>query len=118
MAQEAGVERHHQVLSLLKSIRDELLALKEYQAIDMMNAMLLVHELRHAAQDAHFDLAALLASTGGLLRALSAAGLVAEPAPRFGLRMISLGMALPIVLGFGALLVPTFTMMKRPLAVS
>lgn len=38
----------------------ELLALKEYQAIDMMNAMLLVHELRHAAQDAHFDLAALL----------------------------------------------------------
>ncbi len=38
----------------------ELIALKQYQAIDMMNAMIMVHELRHAALDAHFDLPALL----------------------------------------------------------
>jgi hypothetical protein len=38
----------------------ELLALKEYQTIDMMNSMLIVHELRHAVLDAHFDLATLL----------------------------------------------------------
>lgn len=38
----------------------ELIALKEYQAIDLMNSMIMVHELRHAVLDAHFDLAALL----------------------------------------------------------
>jgi len=38
----------------------ELIALKDYRAIDMMNAIIMVHELRHAALDAHFDLGALL----------------------------------------------------------
>jgi hypothetical protein len=38
----------------------ELLAVEEYRTIDMFNAPALVHELRHAVQDQHFHLAALL----------------------------------------------------------
>lgn len=38
----------------------ELLALKDYQGIDMMNSMIMVHELRLAVLDGHFNLAALL----------------------------------------------------------
>jgi hypothetical protein len=38
----------------------ELLAVEEFRTIDMLNAPALVHELRHAVQDQHFHLAALL----------------------------------------------------------
>jgi hypothetical protein len=38
----------------------ELLAVEEFRDIDMFNAPALVHELRHAIQDQHFHLAALL----------------------------------------------------------
>jgi len=38
----------------------ELVALEEYRQIDMVNAMALVHELRHAIQDQRFNLAAIL----------------------------------------------------------
>ncbi len=39
------------------------------------------------------------------------------PAPRFGERLISLGMTLSVVLGVGGLLVPTFAGMRDPLGV-
>ena len=38
----------------------ELLAVEEFRHIDMLNAPALAHELRHAIQDQHFHLAALL----------------------------------------------------------
>ncbi|MCP5106922.1 MAG: hypothetical protein GY950_26295 [bacterium] len=38
----------------------ELLALEEYRTVDLMNSMILAHELRHAVQDAHFDIQAIL----------------------------------------------------------
>lgn len=34
----------------------ELLVLHEYRKVDMMSGMILLHELRHAVQDGHFDL--------------------------------------------------------------
>jgi uncharacterized protein involved in response to NO len=40
-----------------------------------------------------------------------------EPSPRLGIHLVSLGMVLSLVLGLGGLLVPTFTMMPRPLVV-
>ena len=38
----------------------ELLAVEEFRTLDMLNAPVLVHELRHAIQDQHFRLAGLL----------------------------------------------------------
>ncbi|MCU0289864.1 MAG: hypothetical protein MUF15_26155, partial [Acidobacteria bacterium] len=43
----------------------ELLALKGYQSLNMMNAMNIVHELRHAVLDAHFDLSSILGKYPG-----------------------------------------------------
>lgn len=43
----------------------ELFVLNGYQSLNMMNAMIVVHELRHAIQDAHFDLPALLGKYSG-----------------------------------------------------
>lgn len=60
----------------------------------------------------------LLGVAGGAVQALSAAGVLEEPAPRFGSRMVSRGMMPALVLGLGGLLVPTFAMMKDPLAIA
>ncbi len=57
----------------------------------------------------------LAGTTGG---ALSAMGWVAEPAPHFFMRMLSLGMVLSLVLGLGGLLVPTFSAMAEPLTIT
>jgi hypothetical protein len=38
----------------------ELFALNDYRTVNMMNAMIIVHELRHALQDAHFNLSEIL----------------------------------------------------------
>jgi len=43
--------------------------------------------------------------------------LLTEPIPRFALRLISMGMLLPLVLGVGGLLVPTFSSMRQPLRI-
>jgi uncharacterized protein involved in response to NO len=58
----------------------------------------------------------LLGLAGGLLQIAIAAGL-AEPAPRLGERLISLGMVLSLVLGVGGLLVPVFAGMRDPLVI-
>ncbi|HEV2104955.1 MAG TPA: NnrS family protein, partial [Candidatus Eisenbacteria bacterium] len=58
-----------------------------------------------------------LGLAGGTLQTLAALGLAAEPAPRFGLRLVSLGMVLCLVLGLGGLLVPTFMRLSEPLAI-
>lgn len=63
-------------------------------------------------------LGVLLGIAGGALQALAAAGVLAEPAPRFALRLVSRGMMPALVLGLGGLLVPTFAMMKDPLAIA
>jgi uncharacterized protein involved in response to NO len=47
---------------------------------------------------------------------LAGAGTFLDPA-RFGIRLVSLGMVLSLVLGFGGLLVPTFARMRAPLEV-
>lgn len=60
----------------------------------------------------------LLGVLGGTLQALAGAGVLTEPTPRFGLRMVARGMMPAIVLGLGGLLVPTFAMMKDPLAIA
>ena len=57
----------------------------------------------------------LLGIAGAAVQAASAAGLLAEPFPRFGIRLMSLGMMLAFVLGFGTLLVPTFLEIRDPL---
>jgi uncharacterized protein involved in response to NO len=59
----------------------------------------------------------LLGVLGGALQALAGAGVLAEPGPRFALRLVSRGMMPSIVLGLGGLLVPTFAMLKDPLAI-
>ncbi|MGE5180196.1 MAG: NnrS family protein [Bacteroidota bacterium] len=59
----------------------------------------------------------LLGFAGAALSAGQAAGLWAEPSPRFGLRLIWMGMILSVVLGVGGLLVPTFTSMRDPLVI-
>ena len=58
-----------------------------------------------------------LGLVGGLVQLAAAAGWIVEPAPRFGLRLVSLGMVLSIVLGVGAILVPTFIGIKDPLVI-
>jgi uncharacterized protein involved in response to NO len=60
----------------------------------------------------------VLGLAGGLWLLAEAAGrapIVA--APRFGERLVSLGMVLSLVLGVGGLLVPTFTGMRDPLVI-
>jgi len=52
---------------------------------------------------------------GVVLLALSAAGVVSEPSPNFGVRLMSLGMVLSLVLGLGTLLVPPFAGIPRGL---
>jgi uncharacterized protein involved in response to NO len=57
-----------------------------------------------------------LGMTGVALQLASALGFV-EPAPRLGMRLVSLGMVLSFVLGFGALLVPVFLEIRDPLVI-
>jgi len=59
----------------------------------------------------------LLGFAGAVMAAGSALGAWAEPSPRFGLRLIWMGMILSVVLGVGGLLVPTFTSMRDPLVI-
>ncbi|MCP4155486.1 MAG: hypothetical protein GY757_47625 [bacterium] len=40
----------------------ELLAVEQYRTIDIMNSMIIIHELRHAIQDSHFNLTGILGS--------------------------------------------------------
>ncbi len=56
-----------------------------------------------------------LGLAGGIVQAMAASGWIPAVAERSGVRCISLGMLPALVLGLGALLVPTFTMMKNPL---
>jgi hypothetical protein len=59
----------------------------------------------------------LLGVAGGAFQLAAALGLGVEPAPRFGLRLVSLGMVLSLVLGVGAILVPTFIGVRDPLVI-
>ena len=59
----------------------------------------------------------LMGVAGGVMQALAAAGMYAEPSPRLGLRLVSRGMVLALVLGLGGLLVPTFAMIREPLRI-
>jgi uncharacterized protein involved in response to NO len=56
-----------------------------------------------------------LGLAGGIVQAMAASGWAPPTAERAGVRCVSLGMLPALVLGLGALLVPTFTMMKNPL---
>lgn len=58
----------------------------------------------------------LLGVAGGVMLLAASAGLP-EPAPRFGERLVSLGMVLSMVLGVGGLLVPVFAGMRDPLVI-
>lgn len=60
----------------------------------------------------------LLGLAGGLWLLVEAAGSApVTAAPRFGERLVSLGMVLSLVLGVGGLLVPTFAGMRDPLVI-
>jgi hypothetical protein len=59
----------------------------------------------------------LLGLVGGLVQLAAALDWIVEPTYRFGLRLVSLGMVLSIVLGVGAILVPTFIGIKDPLVI-
>lgn len=54
--------------------------------------------------------------TGGAMLLGQAAGWWNEPAPGLGLRLVSLGMVLSLVIGVGSLLVPTFIGVRDPLS--
>lgn len=58
----------------------------------------------------------LLGLAGGLVQLAEATGFQGT-VPRFGERLVSLGMVLSLVLGVGGLLVPTFTGMRNPLVI-
>lgn len=58
----------------------------------------------------------VLGLAGGLVQVAEAAG-SSWGVPRFGGRLVSLGMVLSLVLGVGGLLVPTFTGMRNPLVI-
>jgi uncharacterized protein involved in response to NO len=58
-----------------------------------------------------------LGIAGAGLQLLASAGWLVEPAPRLGIRLMSLGMVLSFVLGFGALLVPVFLEIRDPLVI-
>jgi len=58
-----------------------------------------------------------LGLVGAGLQFASTVGPWIEPSPRLGLRLMSLGMVLAPVLGFGALLVPVFLEIKDPLVI-
>jgi uncharacterized protein involved in response to NO len=58
-----------------------------------------------------------LGIAGAAVLTASAAGVFVEPSFRLGLRLLSLGMILAFVLGFGTLLVPTFLEIKDPLVI-
>jgi uncharacterized protein involved in response to NO len=69
---------------------------------------------------AEFLFAALglvLGLLGGALLLGGAMGWWFEPQPRFGIRLVSLGFVLSLVLGLGALLVPTFSGMRDPMQI-
>ena len=59
----------------------------------------------------------VLGIAGAALQLAAAAGWLVEPAPRLGIRLMSLGMVLAMVLGFGTLLVPVFLEIKDPLVI-
>lgn len=59
----------------------------------------------------------LLGIAGGVFNLGAAAGWWVEPAPRYGIHLLVKGMMLPIVLGVGGLLVPTFSAMRDPLVI-
>ena len=58
-----------------------------------------------------------LGLVGAGLQFAASVGSWIEPSPRLGLRLMSLGMVLSLVLGFGALLVPVFLEIKDPLLI-
>ena len=59
-----------------------------------------------------------LGLAGGVVQALASLGVLSATAERAGVRCVSLGMMPALVLGLGGLLVPTFAMMKDPLAIA
>jgi len=60
----------------------------------------------------------LLGVAGTVGSFLVSTHVLVEPAPRLFSRMLSLGMVLSLVLGMGGLLVPTFSVMPSPLAIT
>ena len=62
--------------------------------------------------------ALLMGLTGALLQfAVAALPAFEEPSPRLGVRLMSLGMVLALVIGVGSLLVPVFLEIKDPLVI-
>jgi uncharacterized protein involved in response to NO len=59
----------------------------------------------------------LMGVAGGAMQALAAAGAWPEPSLHLGLRAISRGMVLALVLGLGGLLVPAFALVPEPLRI-
>ena len=59
-----------------------------------------------------------LGLAGGVVQLGAALRWWDEPAPRFGLHLVSLGMVLALVLGVGSLLVPVFAAIRDPLVIS
>ena len=59
----------------------------------------------------------VLGLAGAVSQLGAALGLWSEPAPRFGLHLVSLGMVLALVLGVGSLLVPVFAGIRDPLVI-
>ena len=59
-----------------------------------------------------------LGLAGAVVQVLATLGVLSGAAERAGVRCVSLGMLPALVLGLGGLLVPTFAMMKDPLAIA
>ncbi len=59
-----------------------------------------------------------LGVAGAIVQALAEFGVMSSIAGRLGVRCVSLGLLLALVLGLGGLLVPTFAQMKDPLTIT
>lgn len=79
----------------------------------------IVKRLLPPEEFAFVGLGLVLGFAGTLWQALAGFGVapVAEPAPFFAQRLVSLGMMLSLVLGIGGLLVPAFAGIPNPLAI-
>jgi len=91
-------------------------------ALLLLLAAVLVGRMRARRNDPPEEIAFVpfglaLGIAGAAMQTASAAGIFVEPSFRLGIRLLSLGMILAFVLGFGTLLVPTFLEIKDPLVI-
>jgi len=104
------------------ALGSEALALAAFTLTLLGLAIAVASRVAHAklkpAEEFLFVGVGLVLGLAGAISQLGASlALWSEPAPRFGLHLVSLGMMLALVLGMGGLLVPVFAGIRDPLVI-